>query len=614
MSDRQGRPTIEATAPDLALLRRFEPVVRFTKGERFYPMAVEPYVRRCSLWIHHPEGGEEPLVPEGQLSMRSLVAERPAPFGAIHFLRLVPDLSLAESREVLAAANRLQRQSGEVFQAGAGRLARGGLLSRLVDAGFSASLLLRGRVPAFAAAAAQLKYHTIAQEEDKTVYHGRVVRQGGWTILQYWFFYAYNNWRSGFQGVNDHESDWEMILVFLYEEDGRLVPEWAGYASHDFHGADLRRRWDDSKELELVDGHPVVYAGAGSHASYFRAGEYQAAVSLAVPRWVEVAREGWNRLWVDILGQPDTGENPFRIPFVDYARGDGLSVGPQQPKAWTPVLISEDTPWVSQYRGLWGLYARDPISGENAPAGPMYNRDGSPRPSWFDPLGFAGLDQVPPPPQELALLRQRRVELQQHQEALRQQVADMTAQLQELGTELKAMEGNPHLAKPYHELEKRVHELAASITGLRREQAETLALLDGLSDRMETLEGGERDDPQAHIQHLAAPVPPATARVSRAVETWAAVSISLLLLGIAVLLLTSQSPPWIGIGVLVIVFVLVEALLRRKYEATVGTVTAVLALISAVVLVVEFWKIAVAGLLIGVAVFLLGQKLREMRR
>ena len=37
------------------------------------------------------------------------------------------------------------------------------------------------------------------------------------------------------------------------------------------------------------------------------------------------------------------------------------------------------TAWVSQYRGLWGLFARDPISGENAPAGPMYNRDGSPR-------------------------------------------------------------------------------------------------------------------------------------------------------------------------------------------------------------------------------------------
>ena len=32
-----------------ALLRSFEPVLRFTKGEWFYPMDVEPYVRSCSL-------------------------------------------------------------------------------------------------------------------------------------------------------------------------------------------------------------------------------------------------------------------------------------------------------------------------------------------------------------------------------------------------------------------------------------------------------------------------------------------------------------------------------------------------------------------------------------
>ena len=39
-------------------------------------------------------------------------------------------------------------------------------------------------------------------------------------MCQYWFFYAYNNWRSGFHGVNDHESDWELVSVYLYERDG----------------------------------------------------------------------------------------------------------------------------------------------------------------------------------------------------------------------------------------------------------------------------------------------------------------------------------------------------------------------------------------------------------
>ena len=76
-------------------------------------------------------------------------------------------------------------------------------------------------------------------------------------------------WRE-FIGVEVERLGWEVW------DERELVPAWVAYASHDFHGADLRRRWDDRVDLELVDGHPVVYAGAGSHAAYFRPGEYQA--------------------------------------------------------------------------------------------------------------------------------------------------------------------------------------------------------------------------------------------------------------------------------------------------------------------------------------------------
>ena len=37
-------------ADDLRLLRRYEPVLRFTEGELFLPMPVEDYLERCSLW------------------------------------------------------------------------------------------------------------------------------------------------------------------------------------------------------------------------------------------------------------------------------------------------------------------------------------------------------------------------------------------------------------------------------------------------------------------------------------------------------------------------------------------------------------------------------------
>ena len=118
-----------------------------------------------------------------------------------------------------------------------------------------------------------MDYNEILTEDHKYTYYGRVTRQNGWTILQYWFFFCFNSWRSGFHGVNDHESDWEMVTIYLYEEGGELIPEWAAYASHDFKGDDLRRRWDDHAELKIAElSHPVIFAGAGSHASYFRLG------------------------------------------------------------------------------------------------------------------------------------------------------------------------------------------------------------------------------------------------------------------------------------------------------------------------------------------------------
>ena len=137
-------------------------------------------------------------------------------------------------------------------------LARGGILPRLLDGLFSLSFLLRGKVSIATAAAAELDYHEMFSNNRTYTYYGRVTRQNGWTILQYWFFFCFNSWRSGFHGVNDHEADWEMVTIYLYEQDGQLIPEWAAYASHDFKGDDLRRRWDDqlnSKKLQKSPGY-----------------------------------------------------------------------------------------------------------------------------------------------------------------------------------------------------------------------------------------------------------------------------------------------------------------------------------------------------------------------
>ena len=468
-------------------------------------------------------------------------------------------------------------------------------------------------MPGADAAAAELKYHKLQQDDEKYVYHGRVVRQNGWVILQYWFFMAFNSWRSGFDGVNDHESDWEMALVYLYEEDGQLVPEWVAYASHDFHGADLRRRWDDREQLDLIDGHPVIYAGAGSHASYFRRGEYQADMSLPVPLLLRKLVKAWRHLWVDVLGQEDSGGSILRAPFVDYARGDGVSVGPGQQKEWTPVLISEETPWVSQYQGMWGLWARDPLSGENAPAGPMYNRDGTPRSSWFDPLGFSALDKVPPPPHELQMLEARCREATARRDDLAAELNAKAAELQAAGVELQAIQRSPHLIKYQKTCEQRLAESAKDVTALRREQALNEQQLAAFNDRIAQLRAGIKDPPQAHLRHMALPVPPAAQNINRAIETWASLSISLMLVAIAALLWFAPQYVWIGTVLLVTVFVLFEAVLRGRFVAMVGTVTTVLALVTAVILFFTYLDVVVIGGLVALALVLMAQKLRELR-
>ncbi|MCI0553152.1 MAG: hypothetical protein L0287_19565, partial [Anaerolineae bacterium] len=41
---------------DRELLEKYEPVLRFAKSERFFPMAVEPYIEKCAIFPSGPQG------------------------------------------------------------------------------------------------------------------------------------------------------------------------------------------------------------------------------------------------------------------------------------------------------------------------------------------------------------------------------------------------------------------------------------------------------------------------------------------------------------------------------------------------------------------------------
>jgi hypothetical protein len=295
-------------------------------------------------------------------------------------------------------------------------------------------------------------------------------------------------------------------------------------------------------------------------------------------------------------------------------------VGPGEPPkkktacgVWSPVLVDESAPWVGQYRGLWGLFARDPISGENAPAGPMYNRDGSPRSAWYDPLGFAGLDKVPPPPQAQKLLERNRRKILTRQKELEMLIPGKGEELQSLGIRLKGMQGSPHLARQYAALEKEIAALSAEVRELRRERSANAALIEGLSRRIERTRTCEMEDPRLHIRHLAEPVQTdQVLRFGHAAETWAAVSLSLMLFAIAGLIFFAPNFLWAGLGIIFILFLVAESILRGAFVPTVARITLVLALAAFLILFFHFWKWIIVGALLAMGISLMAQRLREL--
>lgn len=628
MSSPDAPATGEASARDphaeRALLRRFEPVLRYTRGERFFPMDVDSYIRQCSLWVQRPGSAPECAIHEGELTPERLAEARSPGFDAVTYLQFIEPLNIAEMARYSLEETKRRREAGDVFRAGRGRLSRVGFMSRLVDALFSLTLFARGRVPGDTAAAAALTYRKLVGPDPEYLYYGRVIDQNGWVVLQYWFFYPYNNWRSGFFGVNDHEADWEQICVYLYaDEGGELHPAWVAYASHDFTGDDLRRRWDDP-ELETVGEHPVVYVGAGSHASYYRRGEYLAEIELRFMAPLARLAERLRRMRDEALSeyyqgtdfplqqQPGEGLNMFRVPFVDYARGDGSAIGPGQNCAWSEPRLLDPVPgWALAYRGLWGLYARDPLSGEDAPAGPVYNRDGSVRRAWYDPLGWAGLDKVPPPGEALAEARARREAVRERREALQQEAIALSDELTELGVELEAMRGQPHLKALFDSQSEAIAAASGRLNDLRRQITEDRALLEALGGYVEALRAGSRGPLRAHITHAHRPIDETERRMGRLADLWAASSIGLLLILLLVIFYSPQSALLTSV-VLIGSFLVIDAAFRRWLTGLLTAVTVLLALVAAGILLVEFLRPIAIGAVALLALYLLIDNLREL--
>lgn len=299
-------------------------------------MAVEEYVAKCSL--HALEGGQGVmLIPPNYVDVQDL----PDFSSRQHYL-VYAGLSLEDQAKAEALTKWIERQKS-LMGPDFGQFKR--QLKERSEA-LGVRLLSIWKVlyqPEEIFARALGNYGRVG--DHRPTFYYRLVKLEPYTVIQYWFFYAYNDFGISHGGANDHEGDWESVLVILEGEK----PAWAVYSSHGGPGGDNRRPWEG---IEVEGTHPVVYVAAGSHANYF-----------------------------------DPGLKPAEKPFTP---GEVVAGG-QAGIPWADP-VSLDRPWFTHYMGRWGLRlgkALEEMGG--APTGPKFNRDGTVRLEWERPLLYAGL-------------------------------------------------------------------------------------------------------------------------------------------------------------------------------------------------------------------------------
>src|SRR6185437_3780354 len=121
---------------------RYEPVLRFTRGELFLPMSVPAYLERCGLWQSAESGRSRRrraaavrLCAPGELTPERLAASGAAPHVRDLSLRFVErPLTRSQYRSWRSEPGRAR------LAPGSGRFAVVGLLGRLIDAGFRLAL------------------------------------------------------------------------------------------------------------------------------------------------------------------------------------------------------------------------------------------------------------------------------------------------------------------------------------------------------------------------------------------------------------------------------------------------------------------------------------------
>jgi len=183
-------------------------------------------------------------------------------------------------------------------------------------------------------------------------------------VLQYWYFYAFNDWKEH-NGFNNHEGDWETVMVFLDKDTEE--PKYVAYSAHHNDGDpsfnlkqydSVRRSWNID-EIDIEGDQVKSYVSLGSHANYPKNGS----------------------------GIHQTGIKKDDLTSIE---GNHLISSIWREK----IGISLDLPkWIYFYEGKWGADKNDLFEESSGPQGPNFiDIGGTIR--FQNPIKWAGIDKI----------------------------------------------------------------------------------------------------------------------------------------------------------------------------------------------------------------------------
>ncbi|MDP2683728.1 MAG: right-handed parallel beta-helix repeat-containing protein [bacterium] len=306
-----------------ALIEMYEPILYFHEDERFFPMNIEAFVNNSSLW--QLNGSHQLIKDENDINPVSL--EDLTPEGqdtSNYYIQFSENLDDKQPDPVKAI---------EEYEA-----------------------LIGG----------DNAHNTYYAYRDEDSYVDEEGNTHEFIVLQYWYFYAFNNWKYH-GGLNNHEGDWEVVMVFL--DKNTEEPEYVAYSAHhnksniSISGLSydsVRRSWD-SNEINKQDDNVISFVALGSHANY-----------------------------------PNNGENGLHNVFYIYDDLTSIDGEKYLIDNWQERYILDSnnlSEWLINYEGKWGLDVLNDIKdGSSGPIGPYSRNDEL---SMFnDPIKWAGIDNI----------------------------------------------------------------------------------------------------------------------------------------------------------------------------------------------------------------------------